>query len=478
MTSSITNAVPVPVDAIKWHDGLLLAPVHFEQLSQRQEELLAYQLRAATPYAWGVRQMAFDRQGLATGALALTRLEAVMPDGRLVAHESDATSLKLQLADTHIEELQRNPRARHVVCVVLDDVPADAPATSRRFSNPDAATLARVRPGLQLMLETDIQPERSHLGMPVGRLKYENLQVQFDEFLPPLLDIAVEPPDARPSLRSRTENLLERLAASEARLAALVLEARERIEQLEWRERLGNVAGALPPLHGMLGLQSVAPLQLYMALCAVLGPLRQLRDMGEPLPELPDYQHADPQRTFAMLFGQVDALLQAVAQPYITGAFERSGEVFERMLDQAQAAGWPAASLHPGSDQQGAPVLLVRLAGLTDMQAQKWLASAVIASAEPFEGVRARRELGAARYRIDDDGTLHALVEAGATVPSVRSSVAVHGLRTVGATLLAVQVDPEMIQAGQLLKLEGQTQPCPREVVLLVSRANRGGVPA
>jgi hypothetical protein len=41
-----------------------------------------------------------------------------------------------------------------------------------------------------------------------------------------------------------------------------------------------------------------------------------------------------------------------------------------------------------------------------------------------------------------------------------------------------VQVDPDTIRPGQQLKLEGQTQPCPREVVLLVSHGGRAGVAA
>src|SRR5438045_729292 len=52
MNSTSNDRVAVPTEGMLWHDGLLLAPLHFEQLTQRHEELVAYHVRSGFQYAW------------------------------------------------------------------------------------------------------------------------------------------------------------------------------------------------------------------------------------------------------------------------------------------------------------------------------------------------------------------------------------------------------------------------------------------
>lgn len=51
MRASSNDRVAIPSEGILWHDGLLLAPVHFVQLTQRHEELVAYHVRSGFQYA-------------------------------------------------------------------------------------------------------------------------------------------------------------------------------------------------------------------------------------------------------------------------------------------------------------------------------------------------------------------------------------------------------------------------------------------
>ena len=46
---SILPASDIP-EAIQWHEGMLLAPQHFQQLAWRQETLLHYATLAASPF--------------------------------------------------------------------------------------------------------------------------------------------------------------------------------------------------------------------------------------------------------------------------------------------------------------------------------------------------------------------------------------------------------------------------------------------
>src|SRR5437660_7814220 len=75
-------------EAIQWHEGMLLATQHLQQLSQRSESLVHYHLHTIAPFFWGIRQLELDQKLLTTGVFRIVKLEAVMPDGLVVSHQS------------------------------------------------------------------------------------------------------------------------------------------------------------------------------------------------------------------------------------------------------------------------------------------------------------------------------------------------------------------------------------------------------
>ena len=79
------NAYEIP-DAIQWHEGLLLTPQHFQQLSFRHEALVQYGTSLFAPFCWGVRRFKHHAISLPSGKLRVLELEAVMPDGLVVVH--------------------------------------------------------------------------------------------------------------------------------------------------------------------------------------------------------------------------------------------------------------------------------------------------------------------------------------------------------------------------------------------------------
>src|SRR6266568_4617056 len=74
--------------AVQWHEGMLLAPQHFQLQTQRQETLLHYHSAAIAPFLWGVRHVEIDSVMLVDGVFRVLELEAVMPDGLVVAHSA------------------------------------------------------------------------------------------------------------------------------------------------------------------------------------------------------------------------------------------------------------------------------------------------------------------------------------------------------------------------------------------------------
>src|SRR5881394_1909548 len=89
--SETMNARDIPA-AIHWHEGLLLTPQHFQQLTSRHEALVQYSAAVHSPFCWGLRRFKHQGISLPTGKLQVLDLEAVMPDGLVVSHDaSDGT---------------------------------------------------------------------------------------------------------------------------------------------------------------------------------------------------------------------------------------------------------------------------------------------------------------------------------------------------------------------------------------------------
>ena len=86
-------------EAVQWHEGMLLAPQHFQQSMARTEMLLQYSALLLGPYCWGLRRLALDTKLLPVGKFRVLDLEALMPDGSVVAHHPrDDEELMLDLA--------------------------------------------------------------------------------------------------------------------------------------------------------------------------------------------------------------------------------------------------------------------------------------------------------------------------------------------------------------------------------------------
>ena len=87
----MTDARDLP-DLIQWHEGMLLAPQHFQQAEVRNEGLLHYHMGAAAPFHWGVRRLQIDSRALASGILNLSEIEAILRLWRLAADRIPKTS--------------------------------------------------------------------------------------------------------------------------------------------------------------------------------------------------------------------------------------------------------------------------------------------------------------------------------------------------------------------------------------------------
>lgn len=307
-----------------WGEGLFLRPQHFQQQDAYHETRLQQMASALHPYAWGVRQLRFDLQGLANGTLRALQVSAVFPDGEIytapdgdelpppvnlqgLAEGTQATTVHLALPllksfGGNVEQTEeagstRFVRASHV--------------TPDLFTTAGEADLACLRKNVRLL--TDDQPRDAYVSLPVARVRRGATGgFELDEtFLAPGLNL-----QSAPMLHLQLRRLLDSLQAKTEALQGLHRESSQHIVEFRsgdiasfWLLHTANAAfAALSHLHQHPGLH---PERLFQELTRLAGELMTF-SKAYGLADLPVYRHADPGPGFEQLFGIVRELLDTV----------------------------------------------------------------------------------------------------------------------------------------------------------------------
>jgi type VI secretion system protein ImpJ len=445
--------------AIQWFEGMLLAPQHFQQTSLRQEALLDYHLAALSPYHWGVRLLDIDSALLVSGTFRVTALEAVMPDGLVVAWQTGdggntgeaggmggMGGMSLDLAP-HAEEMKQ--RVLTVYLVVPARRAGDSPVRGElaRYESFETAGIAdentgegdvavpRLRPRLSLVLAAE-PPPRKYVGLPLARVSYRNETFARTEFVPPSLAVLPGSP-----LAALCQGIARRLREKAVFLSERVRNpsvAGRAPQLLDTKAMIQNLVAALPQFEAVLGTGVAHPYALYLALCSVVG---HVAGVGRALvpPVLDPYDHADPWPRFEQarewIYRVVD---EGIIESYTGFPFYLEGGVFSLAFDQV----WRQRSL----------VLGVRgPSGARERDLVAWMEDCLIGSKERIASLRERRILGAPRKRIEGEGDL---------VPAT------------GVVLFALDASPDVVEPNQLLQIvdvgtSGAAQR-PIEIVLYV----------
>ena len=82
----MASADDIPA-AIQWHEGMLLAPQHFQQQAHRCERLFQHHLSWHSRFHFGLGRMRIDQAMLFEGTLRILDLEAILPDGLVVSYK-------------------------------------------------------------------------------------------------------------------------------------------------------------------------------------------------------------------------------------------------------------------------------------------------------------------------------------------------------------------------------------------------------
>lgn len=389
------KTAPPPPDAIQWHEGMLLAPHHFQQMNARQDALLHYHLHIAAPYHWGVLRFAIDNGLLLEGVFRVVELEAVMPDGLRVAHAEGDADLELDLSPH--EAAMKAGDATVFLCVPV----ARAGGLLERYRSAEGESVADENTGEGEMAIPRLIPRLSlaigerapakYASLPLARIGYRDETPARTDFLPPLLAVGRDSPlfgrcvRVANRLREKAAFLAEKMAASDGAAQGPML--------LETRMLLRNLVAALPPFEALFHGGRTHPFPLYVGLCALMGQVAGMGGSGLP-PTLPAYDHDDLDATFRPVLDFVlRTVNEAVSESHLGVPFEAADGVF---------------SLHLRTEWfEHRMILGVRArAGVSEDRLAAWMDRARIGSAGVQDSMADRRILGARRRRISSEGEL------------------------------------------------------------------------
>ncbi len=427
--------------AIQWHEGMLLAPQHFQLLSQRQEALLHYHAAALSPFHWGVRHLKVDPVLLVDGTFRVLELEAVMPDGLLVSHlADDVPELSVDLAP-RVDEMRQRAVTVHLAVAAR----GRGLALGERFAFEDGGPAADentgdgeipvpvLKPRLRLLL--DEEPPPKYVSFPLARVAHRDEVYARTPFEPPWLRVA--PGSALYELCLGVASRLREKAAFLADQVRSPSSAARVPQLLETKALVHALVGGLPAFEAALRAGASHPFPLYLTLCSVLGHVAGLGRALVP-PVLEPYDHND----LAATFGQVRAALfqaleEGVSEAYTAYPFAFADGGFHLLFDPD----WESRAL----------ILGVRApAGAAEPEMAAWVAASLIAARSKITGLRDRRMVGARRKRLEADTDL---------VPSR------------GVTLYSLSVDPELITPGEELEIrnpDDRAERRPQEILLYV----------
>ena len=401
------NAKDLP-DAIQWHEGLLLAPQHFQQLALRQEQLLAYHVLAGLPFSWGVRDVGFDGDMLGAGTLRVSRIEAIMPDGLVVSRTQGA-------AEGSPLELELGPFAERLETGELKIYLAVAYGSDRfnsvagelvvdELADSEPIEIPRLVPKLQLLAGD--APSSRYVSFPLATIKRENGVFKLGEFVPPLICLSREMPLWQ-SCNALAARMREKSVFLAKQTSVPSSGIEDRLQFLEIRDRLRSVVENLPYYEAVLGTDSIHPYPLYVALSSLFGPLSLLHPGSVPPAPVP-YRHLDLRSSFDVLLAQVGEMLEAVSQTYREIKFTLENDAFSLLIDPQ----WMGERLVVGAR------------GPSEREILAWMDGALIGSDTVLGGLREKRILGAARSRIERAAELGLAGVAGMTLFTIRADTA------------------------------------------------------
>lgn len=428
----MTSARDIP-EMIQWHEGMLLAPQHFQQMALRQEQFSLYHTQMASPFQWGLVRLNIDEAALVTGLFRVLELEAIMPDGLVVRCPVDDSDEQLDIDVKVVADIVGEaPVTVHLTVPAAKAGGMAAPGDLPRFrvvEGPevaDASTgdgdmrIPRLRPRLGLAVTTSPgqRPSQKFVSFPLARIVYRNEAFVLADYTPPMLHVGTHSPlgrlcsDICRRIREKALYLADRAGVvSGSSVHPLVQESTAEIRSL--------VTG-LPPLEALLATGVAHPFALYLALTNMVGHMAAFSAGGAP-PVLPRYDHDDCMVAFGEARYYVERMLDRVKETRVGIPFHQEDSKFtlqlaDRLPDERFVLGVRAP------------------ASMSAAEVAEWLERSLIASRRRIDMLWDMRVGGAARRVVEPEDKVD--------VTPAR-----------GTVLFVLENDPQYIVPGDILEI-------------------------
>jgi len=375
--------------AIQWHEGMLLAPHHFQQVDLRNEQALSYHMGLLSPFHWGIVRYEIDHVLLPSGILRLVSCEAVMPDGLIVYYnpeqhpvvELDLTPYKAFLSEENWKVYLGIPEFSPGISGLGGEIPRyyswEGEDVEDENVMDNVVRIPRLLPRLQLLFSQ--KPPSRFLSFPLLKVGLKEESYITLPYVPP--SFFIEP--ASP-IGEHCSHLARRI--------------REKIAYLNqrWRSQVGSVLigetadmlrpllQVLPILEGIIRSNALHPYTFYQHLCTIAGCLSMMR-LDQSPPSYPTYDHEDILGSVMSLLEHVENTLDSVEQSYVAIPFQTERRFFFLSLTE---------------EFLKLDSLFIGIRGsvnMTDAELESWIHGAVIASDSRLESVKTMRVTGAKR---------------------------------------------------------------------------------
>ncbi len=406
--------VPLEVpDGVQWHEGMMLAPQHFQQQALRHERALQFHLSAGLPFHWGLLALLLDRVALVTGTVRVLELDAVMPDGTIVRHrpgagadlDLDLTSLAEAAADVAVTIHLAVPAAKPSGVSAPGDLPryrsVEGPAVPDESTGEGEIRIPRLQHRLSLIATVGPtqKPPQKFTTMPIAELAFQNDAFVLTEYEPPSLAMPEESvlgrmcADLARRAREKALFLLDQIGSADGAQTANVREARAEIQGLVTN---------LPQLEALLATGSAHPLSVYLVLCGMVGSMAA-SGTGTLPPVLGRYDHNNCRPAFAEIRDYMMRSLERVRESVSSIAFQLDNDRFSLTMQAA----WLDRAL----------VVAVRPSvSMTEQDLITWMRGSLIASRSKIETLWEMRVMGAGRRPIDGRPDLDVARSRGAVL--------------------------------------------------------------
>lgn len=430
-------------DLIDWHEGMLLTPRHFEQLTLRYEDLLQYSILQSSSFTWGIRKLRIDPARLLRGQFCVLELEAVMPDGLGVSYRAVDAGDDLAFDLTALPEQSRKEEVLVHLLVPASSSIRTGKELSRFVSYDESLgdgiqdeeeSIPRLRPRLQIVAGTDTIPAK-YISLALAKLEYRNEVYVLSDYMPPSAEVPVDSP-VGVLCANTVRRIRERAVYLSQQIHTLSASGRRQFGEVQ-RMRVRSMVAALPGVEALLATGLANPFVLYTAYCSLAGHMSVLSENIVP-PVFPPYRHSEILESFRHVDRYLNAVLrEGIPENYMPVPFTYHDGIFSLIFEPD----WVKKRL----------ILVLRFpSGTAQLDAISWGEQSLIGSEDLQRSMREKRVLGAPRHYLQNEEGL---------VPGADS------------ILFQLTYDPEYIhlnEALQILGVPSQKGVRPSEIVLYI----------